>query len=133
MIDWKLEAGDVACPVDDMMTTDCPRSFVQRGEIERRENESSNDGILGGRNGWKRPRGVDVLSLSQCGCHGRYGQLSCLQVRREIHFFRSTIKIRCYIAEHPTCSKLRSGNDHIFRGTRPLWCTKVRYDSIILA
>ena len=30
MINWKLEVGDVACPVNDMKTTDCSRSFVQR-------------------------------------------------------------------------------------------------------
>jgi hypothetical protein len=30
MINWKFEVEDVACPVDDMKTTDCSRSFVQR-------------------------------------------------------------------------------------------------------
>ena len=29
MINWKLEVGDVACPVNDMKTTDCSRSFVR--------------------------------------------------------------------------------------------------------
>ena len=30
MINWKLEVEDVACPVNDMNTTDCSRSFVRR-------------------------------------------------------------------------------------------------------
>jgi hypothetical protein len=29
MIDWMLEAEDIACPVDDMKIADCSRSFVQ--------------------------------------------------------------------------------------------------------
>ena len=34
MINWKFEVEDVVCPVDDMKTTDCSRSFVQRGWSE---------------------------------------------------------------------------------------------------
>jgi hypothetical protein len=34
MINSKLEVEDVACLVDDMKTTNCSRSFVQRGWIE---------------------------------------------------------------------------------------------------
>jgi hypothetical protein len=38
MIDWKLEVEDIACPVDDMKTMDCFRSFVERGWIEGGKN-----------------------------------------------------------------------------------------------
>jgi hypothetical protein len=41
MINWKFEVDDVACPVDDMKTTDCSRSFVQRGWNEGRQNKGS--------------------------------------------------------------------------------------------
>ena len=41
MINWKFEVEDVACPVDDMKTTDCSRSFVQRRWGEGRENKGS--------------------------------------------------------------------------------------------
>ncbi len=39
MINWTLDVDDVACPANDMKTTDS-RSFVQRGMAEERDTEN---------------------------------------------------------------------------------------------
>ena len=68
MINWKFEVEDVVCPVDDMTTTDCSRSFVQRGWSEGRENKGSGYELMSDdADGARLPRG---RMLKQVTWHG---------------------------------------------------------------